>query len=57
MIMWKKIDNYYLENAGWTICQYKDDKNKFSMWQHNVFKGWFANEREAKAKYEELIKG
>ena len=56
--MWKKVNDYHLENNGWTLTKSHDPKSlyPYGLWHGNVSKGFYETADEAKAKYTELTK-
>jgi hypothetical protein len=52
--MWKQINQYYLENNGWTICKTGKTLVRYGLYQGSINRGWFDTSAEAIAKWEEL---
>lgn len=52
--MWKKVNNYYMENNGWTICKTGKSLVKYGLYQGNTNRGWFDSSAEAITKHDIL---
>lgn len=53
--MWKKMNDYYLENNGWTISKMNlKNSTKYGLWEANVNRGFYETADEAKKKHEVL---
>ena len=52
--MWKKMNNYYIENNGWTITKYGGYGKKYGLWQGAISKGFFDTREQANEEYKRL---